>query len=48
MKHKDIESLEEIMVEENIPCRNTRTIVEEVSTSIQTMQLLENNEKKWS
>lgn len=48
MKHKDVGSLEEIMIEETIPCRNTGTIVEDVSISMQTMQLLEKYEMKWS
>lgn len=36
------------MAEESIPRRNTGTIVGEVSASIQTLQLLENNEMKQS
>lgn len=47
MKRKDVESLEDGMAEESISCRNTGTIEQEVPVSIQTMQLLENNEMKW-
>lgn len=46
MKHKDVGTLEAITVEESVPCRNTGTIVGEVSASIRTTQMLENNEMK--
>ena len=40
--------MKKIMVEGSIPCGNIVIIVEDVSSSTQTMQLPENNEMKWS